>query len=208
MVLKTYSSTLATSCEELTHWKRLWCWEGLGARGEGDNRGWDGWMASLTWWTWISVNFRSWWGTGRPGVLWFMGLQRVGHDWANDLIWSDLKTYSKLGCHKSSIWKMQYLQNTTIWSTDGKESVFNAGSIPGSGSFSGGNGNPLQYSCLGNPMKRGTWWTTVHRVAKSGHHWVTHTFTFAMKYACNWIMSFWQLDNKQRVKNTALSYMP
>ena len=47
------SSTLATSCEELTHWKRLWCWEGLGAGGQGDNRGWDGWMASLTWWIWV-----------------------------------------------------------------------------------------------------------------------------------------------------------
>ena len=45
------SSTLATSCEELIHWKRLWCWEGLGAGGEGDDRGWDGWMASPTWWT-------------------------------------------------------------------------------------------------------------------------------------------------------------
>ena len=49
------SSTLATSCEELTHWKRLWCWEDLGAGGEGDNRGWDGWMASLTRWTWVWV---------------------------------------------------------------------------------------------------------------------------------------------------------
>ena len=47
------SSTLATSCEELTCWKRLWCWEGLGARGEGDDRGWNGWMASQTWWTWV-----------------------------------------------------------------------------------------------------------------------------------------------------------
>ena len=47
------SSTLATSCEELTHWKKLWCWEGLGAGGEGDDRGWDGWMASWTWWTWV-----------------------------------------------------------------------------------------------------------------------------------------------------------
>ena len=51
-------NTLATSCEELTHWKRLWCWEGLGAWGEGDDRGWDGWMASLTWWTWVWVNSR------------------------------------------------------------------------------------------------------------------------------------------------------
>ena len=64
-------------------------WEGLGAGGEGDDRGWDGWMASLTWWTWVSVNSGSWWWTGRPGVLQFMGSQRVGHDWATDLIWSD-----------------------------------------------------------------------------------------------------------------------
>ena len=54
------SSTLATSCEELTHWKRLWCWEGLGTGGEGDNRGWDGWMASLTQWTWVWVISESW----------------------------------------------------------------------------------------------------------------------------------------------------
>ena len=83
--------TLATSCEELTHWKRLWCWEGLGAGGEGDDRGWDGWMASLTQRTWVWVNSRSWWWTGRPGVLWFMGSQRVGHDWVTELNWTELK---------------------------------------------------------------------------------------------------------------------
>ena len=60
---ETPSNTLATSCDELTHWKRLWCWEGLGARGEGDNRGWDGWMASLTRWMWVWVNSWSWWHT-------------------------------------------------------------------------------------------------------------------------------------------------
>ena len=76
------SSTLATSCKELTHWKRPWCLEGLGA-GEGNNRGWDGWMASPTQWTWVWVNSGSWWWTGRPGVLRFMGSQRVGHNWAN-----------------------------------------------------------------------------------------------------------------------------
>ena len=59
--------------------------EGLGARGEGDDTGWDGWMASLTQWTWVSVSSGSWWWTGRPGVLRFMGLQRVGHDWATEL---------------------------------------------------------------------------------------------------------------------------
>ena len=69
--------------------KRLWCWEELGAGGEGDDRGWDGWMASLTRWTWVWVNSGSWWWIGRPGVLRFMGSQRVGHDWATDLIWSD-----------------------------------------------------------------------------------------------------------------------
>ena len=81
------SNTLATACEELTHWKRPLCWEGLGAGGEGDDRGWDGWVASLTWWTWVWVNSGSWWRTGRPGVLWFMGSQRVGHDWATELNW-------------------------------------------------------------------------------------------------------------------------
>ena len=63
---------------------------GLGAGGEGDGRGWDGWMVSLTRWTWVSVNSGSWWWTGRPGMLRFMGSQRVGHDWATDLIWSEL----------------------------------------------------------------------------------------------------------------------
>ena len=79
------SSYKATSCEELTLWKRLWCWEGLGAGGEGDDRGWDGWMASLIWWTRVWVNSGSWWWTGRPGVLWFMGSQGVGHDWVTEL---------------------------------------------------------------------------------------------------------------------------
>ena len=79
------SSTLATSCKELTHWKRLWCWEGLGAGGEGDDRGWDGWMASPTRWTWVWVNSEKWWWTGRPGVLQFMRSQRVGHDWETEL---------------------------------------------------------------------------------------------------------------------------
>ena len=79
--------SLAASCEELTHWKRHWCWEGLGAGGKGDDRGWDGWMASPTQWTWVWVNSGGWWWTGRPGVLRFMGSQRVGHDWATELNW-------------------------------------------------------------------------------------------------------------------------
>ena len=83
-------NTLATSCEELTLWKRPWCWEGLGAGGEGDDRGWGGWMASPTRWTWVWMDTGSLWWTGRPGVLWFMGSQRVGQDWATRLNWTEL----------------------------------------------------------------------------------------------------------------------
>ena len=91
MMLKLKLQYFGHLCEELTHWERLWCWEGLGAEGEGDDRGWDGWMASPTRCTWVWVNSRSWLWTGRPGVLHFMGLQRVGHDWATELNWSELK---------------------------------------------------------------------------------------------------------------------
>ena len=64
----------------LTHLRRPWCWERLKAGGEGDDRGWDFWMASPTQWTWVWVNSGSWWWTGRPGMLWFVGSQRVRHD--------------------------------------------------------------------------------------------------------------------------------
>ena len=83
------SNTLATWCEELTHWKRPWCWERLRAGGEGDDTGWDGWMASSTQRTWVWVDSGSWWWTGRPGVLRFMGSQRVGHNWATELNWTE-----------------------------------------------------------------------------------------------------------------------
>ena len=79
------------SGEELTHLKRPWCWKRLRAGGEGDNRGWDGWMATQTQWTWVWVDSRSWWWTGRPGVLRFMGSQRVRQDWATELNWTELK---------------------------------------------------------------------------------------------------------------------
>ena len=62
------SNTLVTWCEELTHLKRLWCWERLKPVGEGDDRGWDGWMASPTQQTWVWVSSRTCCWTGRPGV--------------------------------------------------------------------------------------------------------------------------------------------
>ena len=81
------SNTLATSCEELSRWKRPWCGEKLWAGGEGDDGGWDGWMASPTRWTRVWVNSGRLWWTGKPGMLWFRGSQRVGHDWATELNW-------------------------------------------------------------------------------------------------------------------------
>ena len=105
------SNTLATSCKELTHWKRLWCWEGLGAGGEGDNRGWDGWMASPTRWTWAWENSGSWWWTGRPGMLRFMGLQRVGHNWATELNWTEYSIvymYQNFLIHSSGRWILNH----------------------------------------------------------------------------------------------------
>ena len=87
------SNTLATWCEELSHLKRPWCWERLKAGGEGDDRGWDGWIASLTQWTWVWVNSGSWWWTGRPGMLQSMGSQRVTHDWVTELNWTDHALY-------------------------------------------------------------------------------------------------------------------
>ena len=80
----------STWCGELTHLKRPWCWERLMAGEEGDNRGWDVWMASLTQWTWVWVDSGSWWWTGRPGVLRFTGSQRVRHKWATELNWTEL----------------------------------------------------------------------------------------------------------------------
>ena len=67
--------------------ERPWWWERLKMGGDGDDRGWDGRMASLTWWTWVWVNSSSWWWAGRPGVLQSMGSQRVGHGWGTELNW-------------------------------------------------------------------------------------------------------------------------
>ena len=67
--------------------KKPWYWERLRAGGEGDDRGWDGWMAPPTRWTWVWVSSGSWWWTGKPGVLQSMGSQRVRHDWVTELIW-------------------------------------------------------------------------------------------------------------------------
>ena len=78
LMLKLKLQYFSHRFEKLTYLKRPWCWERLKAGGEGENRGWDGWMASLTQWTWVWVNSGSWWWAGRPGVLQSMGSKRVG----------------------------------------------------------------------------------------------------------------------------------
>ena len=88
------SNTLATRCKELTHWKTPWCWERLKAGGEGDDKGWDGWMASPTQWTWIWVNSGSWWWTGKPGMLLSNGWQRVRHDRATELNFTEQRSWA------------------------------------------------------------------------------------------------------------------
>ena len=80
----------ANSLEKALMLERLRAW------GEGDDRGWDGWMASVTQWTWVWVNSGSWWWTGKPDVLQSMGSQRVGHDWATELTWTELERESEL----------------------------------------------------------------------------------------------------------------
>ena len=92
-------NTLATWHKEMTHWKRPWWWARSKAGGEVDKGGWCGWMASSTRWTWVWVSSRSWWCTGKPGVLQSMGLQRVGHDWVTELItylWNLRRWYNEL----------------------------------------------------------------------------------------------------------------
>ena len=82
-------SDLNPICDGIWRWG---LWEGLRAGGEGNDRGWDGWMASPTQWIWVWVDSGSWWWTGRPGLLWFMGSQRVGHDWTELIILGLLET--------------------------------------------------------------------------------------------------------------------
>ena len=93
------SNTLATWFEELTHWKRPWCWERLRVGEEGDDRGWDGWMAPPTQWTWVWVDSGSWWWTGRSGLLRFMGSDKES-DKTERLNWTELKVFLYLLSHQ------------------------------------------------------------------------------------------------------------
>ena len=98
------SNILSTWCKELTHLKRPWCW-GRSKVEEVDDKGWNGGMASLIKGTWVWVSSGSWWWTGRPGVLQFMGSQRVRHDWATELNWAESsRVAEQFHISFSSIW--------------------------------------------------------------------------------------------------------
>ena len=89
LMLKLKLQYFVTWYEELIYWKRPWCWERLKAGEEGDDRGWDGRMASLTRWTWVRASSGRWWRTGKSEELQSMGLQRVGYNWVTELNWWD-----------------------------------------------------------------------------------------------------------------------
>ena len=151
-----------TWCEELTHWKRPWCWEVLKVGGEGDNRGWDGWMASLTWWTWVWASFRSWWWTGKPGIQQSMGCKKL--DMTQWLNWTEVSNMAS--------WVALVVKNLSANAGDPRK----ASSAPASGRSPGGwNSNSFQYSCLENSMYRGAWRATVHGVTKSQTCLSTHS---------------------------------
>ena len=106
------SNTLATWWEELTHWKRSWCWGRMKAGGEGVDRGWDGSMASPTQWTWVWANSRSWWWTRRPGVLHPWGHKEWDTtewlNWTDSLMscyfaWKLLNISSRSHCHNDAV---------------------------------------------------------------------------------------------------------
>ena len=118
--------------------------------GEGDDRGWDGWMASPTQWTWVWVDSRSWWWTGRPGMLWSMGSKRVRHDWVTELNWTELNLRGFSSGASDKKYTCQYRRCKRDWFSP------LMWKIPGVG-----NSNPLQYSWLENSMGRGDWWATV-----------------------------------------------
>ena len=138
-------------------------------------------MVSLTQWRWVWVNSKSWWWTGRPGVLQSMGSQRIRHDWATELSWIELN------------W---IIIQAFPGGSDGKESTFNAGNpslIPGSGRSPGeGNGNPLHCSCLENSMDRETWGPQSMGSQRVGCDWMTNTITAeAHRSRVGWPLRIW-----------------
>ena len=180
------SNTLATWCKEQTHLKRPWCWERLRAGGEGDDRGWDGWMASPTQWTWAWVDSASWWWTGRPGVLWFMALQRVRHDWVTELNWTEhyiwfcisvyscfshVRLCSLLGSSVHGILQARILEWVDMLSSRESSSPRDRTHVS-------------HISCIGR-------WV----LYQSGHLWSPNLITYAVLFVVNILSLFWETQS-------------
>ena len=119
LMLKLKLQSFGHLMQRADSFERPWCWERLRAGGEGDNRGWDGWMASPTQWAWVWMDSGSWWWTRRAGVLQFMGSQKVKHEWATELSWLSIRRKYGIKCFISGnlFWNcvQQYeLVNTNI----------------------------------------------------------------------------------------------
>ena len=161
----------------MTHLKRPWCWERLKVGGEGDDRGWEGWMASPTEWTWLWINFGSWWWTGKPGMLQFMGLQ--SRTWLSD--WTELNWstyYMSITEVSISIYYFIYDMLRTILGSPGGASVKEPTcqwrrhkkcgfrKIPWRKAW-----QPTLVFLTGGSHRGGAWWATVHRISKVRYDW-------------------------------------
>ena len=114
------SNTLATWCKELTHWKRLWCWERLKAEGEGDNRGWDGWMASPTQWAWVWASS----GSGQGSLVCCIPRGHKVLD-PTGLKWTELNLWliKSQGCDSQTCWMNKELVYTLCPSVSSSSSL-------------------------------------------------------------------------------------
>ena len=111
LVCGSARNTLATWCEELTHLKTPWCWKRLRAEEKGTTEDEMVGCHRRLKWTWVWVDSGSWWWTGRPGVVWFMGLQRVGHDWVTELNWV-------LGIEAVDVWMNSVILSVSCFSPE------------------------------------------------------------------------------------------
>ena len=106
LMLKLKLQYICHLMQKTDSFEKMLCWERLKVWGAGDSRGWDGWMASPTQWTRVWVGSRSWWWTGRPGVLQSMGSQRVRHNWATELNWAELIYSLQIYITECVIWNI------------------------------------------------------------------------------------------------------
>ena len=156
-----------TWCEELTYLKRPWCWERLRAGGEGDDRGWDGWMASPTQWTWVWMHSRSWWWTGRPGVLCFMGSQRVRHDWVTELNYStslELQAFFTPTPPHTPLFPFYLWALSHLWAAAPGPGQKSLDAWPGSRAY-------MEREFPGTPERCGSQWDCQRRCSRPWPHW-------------------------------------